>query len=334
MKWMNVKRVAASLAIGLLAAALFGVFVYVTKHPGLGHSQVITGAVLTADPDPRKQAPIASATITAIENVPVAQTQSDSTGLFNLTLPPSWNPGRTLTLRFQSPDHKLLEVPATVDKTLYIARLTPLSPKTVAAIHNVPEQTLSNLRVRYTIKTTISNNIGSLAQSFEASNAGDVPCADKPPCSPDGKWKATIGSANFDAGEGNQFVDPRVSCIAGPCPFARLEGQQLSNNGRNLTVTVRNWSDTATFLVEAEVSQPKMTEMVRQSYPIHFGTTLTFTLPPTAEGPSLEADLNGAYMIFPFGPDLIMSWGTCTYTSSRGGPQVYRCELKPGYRFK
>ncbi len=331
---MNGKRIAASLAIGLVVAFLFGVFVYAVRHPSLGRSQILTGAVLTADPDPRKQAPIANATVTALENEPVAQTHCDSTGLFNLTLPPSWNLGRTLTLRFESPDHQPLEMPATVNKTLFIARLTPLSRGAVAAIHNVPDQSLSNLRVRYSVKATTSNNIGSLAQSFEAPNTGNIPCGDKPPCSPDGKWRATIGAASFDAGEGNQFVDPRLSCMAGPCPFARVEGQHLSNNGRTLSVSVRNWSDTVTFLVEAEVSQTKVTEMVRQSYPIHFGTTLTFTLPPTAEGPSLEADLNGADIVFPFGPDLIVSWGVCTYKAQPDRTQIYRCELKPGYQFK
>ncbi|MBV8828406.1 MAG: hypothetical protein JO217_15955 [Acidobacteriaceae bacterium] len=331
---MNGKRVAATLSIGVVVFTLFAVFVYVVRHPSIGRAQVLTGAVLTADPDPSKQAPIANATITALEETPVATAHSDSTGLFNLTLPGSWNPGRRLRLRFESPDHQPLEMPATVNKTLVIARLMPLSRKTVAAIHNVSEHALANLRVRYTTKATTMNNIGSLAEAFQVRNVGDQPCQGKPPCSPDGKWKATVGSVNFDAGEGNQFVDPRVSCIAGPCPFTRVETQQLSDEGRTLTIAARDWSDTATYLVEAEVSRPKVIDMVRLFYPIHFGTTLTFSLPPTAEGPCLEADLDGLDIVFPFGPDLIVSWGACTYQAQPDHSQVYRCELKPGYRFK
>ena len=77
----------------------------------------------------------------------------------------------------------------------------------------------------------------------------------KPPCSPDGKWKASMGSITMDAGEGQQFDNARVSCIAGPCPFTRIETGAIPRPGRKITVTIRNWSDTVTFLVEAEVTR-------------------------------------------------------------------------------
>jgi len=40
-------------------------------------------------------------------------------------------------------------------------------------------------------------------------------------------------------------------------------------------------------------------------------------------------------MVFPLGPNLSLSWAACNV---RTGPEqdkttVYRCELKPGYRF-
>jgi len=67
-----------------------------------------------------------------------------------------------------------------------------------------------------------------------------------------------------------------------------------------------------------------------------FGQTLNFTLPPTQEGVSIEADMDGTPMVFPLGPDLALSWATCTSRSNREGEHstVYRCELKPGYNFK
>jgi hypothetical protein len=74
---------------------------------------------------------------------------------------------------------------------------------------------------------------------------------------------------------------------------------------------------------------------VRKSYPVVFGRSLSFTLPGSAEGVSLEAELNGVEMIFPLGPELYLSWATCAVrtNSSREKSTVYQCELKPDYRF-
>src|SRR5207244_4552017 len=64
-----------------------------------------------------------------------------------------------------------------------------------------------------------------------------------------------------------------------------------------------NWSDTATFLMEAEVFHPMETSIVHESYPVIFGPTLNFTLPADAEGICIESDLNGERIVFPLGPD-------------------------------
>jgi hypothetical protein len=50
---------------------------------------------------------------------------------------------------------------------------------------------------------------------------------------------------------------------------------------------------------------------------------------------SLEAEINGAPMVFPLGPDLYLSWATCAARASSNEDKstAYRCELKPGYRF-
>ena len=67
-----------------------------------------------------------------------------------------------------------------------------------------------------------------------------------------------------------------------------------------------------------------------------FGDTLNFTLPPTEEGVSIEAEMDGTPMVFPLGPDLSVSWATCTSRTNREGERsaVFRCELKPGYKFR
>jgi len=189
------------------------------------------------------------------------------------------------------------------------------------------------LFVAYSIKAPRTMNVGSAVKAFEVKNTGNVACDHRIPCSPDGKWKATIGSVMLDAGTGNEFLNARVSCIAGPCPFTRIESDDISNPAQKITATARNWSDTATFLVEAEVIHVMQSAIDHQSYPVIFGSALNFTLPKNAEGVSFEADMGGDTIIFPLGPGLILSWADCN-TRSSGDGTIYRCELKPGYRFQ
>jgi len=50
---------------------------------------------------------------------------------------------------------------------------------------------------------------------------------------------------------------------------------------------------------------------------------------------SIEAEIDGSPMVFPLGPDLFLSWATCTLRNNSDADKttVYRCELKPDYRF-
>jgi hypothetical protein len=139
----------------------------------------------------------------------------------------------------------------------------------------------------------------------------------------------------MDAGPDHEYRDVRASCIAGPCPFTRIDSSGFSQGGRIITATALDWSDTATFLLEAEVFRTVVDSNVRESYPVKFGQTLNFTLPPTEEGVSILAELDGTPMVFPLGPDLYLSWATCNARTNREAEKstVYRCELKPGYRF-
>ena len=96
-----------------------------------------------------------------------------------------------------------------------------------------------------------------------------------------------------------------------------------------------DWSGTATFLLEAEVFHVGIGSEVRELYPVIFERTIQFNLPATEEGVCLEAEVNGVSMVFPLGPDLNLSWATCT---ERNGSEiekstVYQCQLKPGFRF-
>jgi hypothetical protein len=197
-----------------------------------------------------------------------------------------------------------------------------------------PRLKLSNVRVRYTEKTQTDFNVGSAVKTFEVENKGNIPCRKQHPCSPDGKWKAALGSATLDAGVGNQFRAPRASCIAGPCPFTRIESNHMSQAGQILTLSVRDWSDTATFLLEAEVFRPMMGQREHWSYPAIFGDGMSFTLPSSAESVSMEADVDGQTIIFPLGPSLQLSWASCDAGTNPDEGRIYRCTLKPGYRFQ
>jgi hypothetical protein len=293
---------------------------------------VLQGAVIQQDADARKQSPIAGVIVSATD-VPVPSATSDFSGFFRVPLRRSVLSGPLVTLRFQHPDYQPLELQVPMDGALCIARMVPLHPEQRPQLKQ-PEILLSNLVVRYSVEVRSVTKVGSEAKAFEVVNAGDIPCAGHPPCSPDGKWRARIGGVSLDAGTDHQFREARLSCIAGPCPFTRTESDAYTKGGRYISASVRNWSETTTFVLEAEVFRPLIANTIEQAYPIILGRTLHFTLPTSAEGPSIEAEVNGTQIVFPLGPDGSLSWATCEVRTEKDQTKSYRCELKAGYAFK
>jgi hypothetical protein len=291
----------------------------------------LRGAVLVQDSDPRKQLPIGGVAISA-GDFATSGTTTDSSGLFVLKLRKPIRRGNAIILDFRHPQYRPLELHEYVTNQLYVVHLVPLSNN--PAPQQKPEVKVTNVRVRYTVKTETELNVGSGVKTFEIENKGNVLCKGQHPCSPDGKWKAAIGSASLDAGPGNQFRNARASCIAGPCPFTRIEADHFSQGGQVITVSARDWSDTTTFLLEAEVFRPMVSQMEHWSYPVIFGEGLSFTLAPSAESVSIEADLDGQTIIFPLGPSLFLSWARCDAGVNPDKGRVYRCTSKPGYRFQ
>ena len=293
----------------------------------------LTGAVITQNTDPRKQLPVAGAVVTAADGSEVTKTKSDATGLFNIFLRRQLLRGqRTVELHFRHAEYEPLDLTVPVSNKITVAELVAV-PRRTQSDETGAEQTISNVTVRFSIKTATEVNVGSLVRSFEVGNQGNVPCNGQVLCSPDGKWRASRGSTTLDAGPANEFRNARASCIAGPCPFTQIDTTGLEHPGRTVVVSAVTWSDTATFLVEAEAVHPMVSDVVRNSYPLIFGDTLTFTLPPSAESISLQADMNGQTIFFPFGPDLILDWAKCDVRSNPDQTRVYRCELKPGYKW-
>jgi hypothetical protein len=333
---MSRKSIAIWIAISAcVVAVLIGL---VVRH-WRPHWSVIQGAVIRRDSDPRKQSPIAGVSVTASAGNLQISTESDASGYFRIAFPGTVLPGQTVTLSFRQGGFKSLELEDTIRfrsslRQLLIAAMEPAAPES-SATSGRPPSVISNIRVRFTVNAQHEENIGSAAKTFQIINRGNVPCRHEGPCSPDGYWKASRGSIELDAGIGNEFRDARASCIAGPCPFTQIDASLLGNDARTIKVTALDWSDTATFLLEAEVFNTAVVSNVREEYPVVFGRSLSFTLPGSAEGVSLEAEMDGVEMVFPLGPDLYLDWGTCAVRTSpdRERSTVYQCELKPNYSF-
>lgn len=319
-------------AVWIASVAVLVAILAILPFYHLPHRKPITvkGAVILQDADARERLPIAGVDVTVRTDVNIAAAKSDPSGLFVVQLPASVRRGQEVTLVFRHPEYEPLDLHEFVADKLYIAEMTRVA-------HAVPKPasptTVGSLRVRYSMKALTTVNVGSEAKPFQVVNTGNVPCKTKDLCSPDGKWKAAIGSAFLDAGAGNEFRNARVSCIAGPCPFTKIEKDDFSKGGQTIRASARNWSDTTTFLLEAEVFHPMISEIVHESQPVVFGRALDFTLPASAEGVCLEADINGQTIIYPLGPALFLSWANCDVTVNRDQTKVYRCNLKTGFQF-
>jgi hypothetical protein len=294
---------------------------------------VITGAIISDNKDPHLQRPISNAKITIGYGADSWKALSEVSGLFRVPLNPAVSLDETLDVHVEHPDYHPSTMTIAAKDRIYVIRLTP---RTVSPPVDERQTTrISNIRVRYATRSTTTTTIGAAVRTFDVINTGNVECAGHPPCSPDGKWKATVQSFSLDAGEQQkQFRNVRVSCIAGPCPFTHIEQDRFSRGGRNISVSVRNWSDPVTYVVEAEVAMTMESELIRHTYPVTFGRSMNFTLPSVASGISIEAEVDGSEIVFPLGPELRLSWATCRFEAGTDGAKQFRCELKPGYRFE
>jgi hypothetical protein len=326
--------------VAVVAAVVIGVLLRVHRLRSISVRQSISveGVVIQRDVDAKKQLPIGDVVITASDGVKTTTTRSEASGYFKFVVQRGMLSSQPVSVSFRHPAYEPLDLNVQTRKLepqneLYVAAMVPIAKNPDRSAR--PQAVVSNIRVRYTINSRTETNVGSAVKTFQVVNQGNVPCNHQTPCSPDGRWKAASASASLDAGADNVFDNIRASCIAGPCPFTQIDSSGFAHGGRNIRVSALNWSDTATFLMEAEVFHTAISSNVRKLYPVIFGRTLNFTLPPTEEGVSLEAEIDGSPMVFPLGPDPYLSWATCTVRTGteKEKTAVYRCELKPGYRF-
>jgi hypothetical protein len=311
------------------------VFALILKrfHPYKRIRLAVIGSVIKQDADTRKQSPIADVEISAPPELAAGIAKSDFSGYFRIILPSDIDPSKRIMLHFRHRDYLPVDLNVVVNGQPNVVPMKPIHGEVESTL-NEAETVVANVEVRYTTEITTTENIGAGVKTFQVVNVGGVQCNQHLPCSPDGKWKAAIDSASLDAGDGNVFQDARVTCIAGPCPFTRVDLDEFSRTARTIKVSVRNWSDTATFLLQAEVFHSQVRDIVRKSYPVIFGRSLNFTLPADAEGVTMEAELNGSQIIFPLARDPALSWADCNVRIEQKRGKDYRCELKPGYRFR
>jgi len=314
--------------VAVLAGVILGIHLYRRHRRPL----VVVGAVIKLDADTRKQSPIANVLVSSLDNSAIRSTESNFSGGFGLVLRPTARIGQTIRLAFRHPDFEPLDLTETLSGRLLVVKMKPLHSD-LDSTSGQSEAKITNILVRYSTERTSIENIGSAVKTFQVANTANVPCNNHPPCSRDGRWKAQVTSESLDAGNGNVFRDARVTCIAGPCAFTRIDFDGFSQGGRKIDVAVRNWSDTTTFLFQAEVFRSQLQSIVQQTYPIIFGRGMNFTLPSSAEGPSIEADMNGTPIVFPLGPNAQLKWANCQVQAQKNQGKNYRCELRAGYTF-
>ncbi|HTZ46103.1 MAG TPA: carboxypeptidase regulatory-like domain-containing protein [Verrucomicrobiae bacterium] len=331
---MSARKIADVLFfLGLAAIIVAGAFFTLRTYRRLMQPLVLRGAVIKQDSDARKQSPIANVVVSSPDGLALRDATTNFSGGFTIAFRRSVKMGEPIRLSFRNPDFQPLNFEDKLSDKLYVISMVPLRNE-MAATQSEPEVKVSNVMVRYSTQSRRTDNVGSAVKTFQVINMANLPCRNQQPCSPDGKWKAQVESASLDAGQGNVFRDARVTCIAGPCAFTRIDTDNFSKGGQIINVTVRNWSDTTTFLFQAEVFHSQLDNIVRRTYPVIFGRSMNFTLPSTAEGPTLEADMNGGQIVFPLGPTPILSWASCEVRVEKNESKDYRCELKQGYDFR
>ncbi len=333
---MKPRRIALITSGILLATALL---LLMRRDSSLG-SLEIQGAVLRQDPDLRRQQPIADARVEVRSGRSLWTGETNGEGYFRIPIRKILLPGSQFSFTITHSDFEPLHVATSVGlraarHQLHIFRLIPTTPDSSQQAPGASPVRVTGLRVRFVENGSTENNIGSISRTFEVKNRGNQPCDPKSTCSPDGRWRAAQMQLPLNAGAGNRFEQLRVSCIAGPCPFTRTATSTDAHNASLMTVKAWDWSDTATFLVEAEVYHTSFSSAVHHLFPVLFGRTLNFTLPSNEEGVSLEAELNGTMMVFPLGPEGDLSWASCVVreSDSSNPMHVYHCELKPGFSF-
>jgi hypothetical protein len=304
---------AAGIAVGAIAPALISKI-----HPP--QPIILHGAIMRSDPNPEKRFPIRDVDVSYEEGGEEKYQKTSQDGAVTIALGPAVKAGDLIELKFRHRCYQEFdETIGAVDApfTLYLWPATVPEP---GAPCNDPTITSIGLTFRksYLTKST----------TFQVPNRGTVRCH-REPCSPDGKWQANIVTATLDAGTGNTFARGKgsVTCIAGPCPFTQVVNDGFSAGGPGISVSVRNWSDTVTFVLQGELVGGPTSPVTVAGKTFDFSVSRS-DLPnlqivaQTSTGQSLVGDIGVASI----------PWATCQI--SEGASTIkYHCTLGPDYMF-
>ena len=165
----------------------------------------IKGAIIVSSDDVNKRAPIPGVWISVEGDSENQHAFSSPTGFFELNLGKRVKSDQLLILQFRHPQYLPTDVTTLATDGLFVARLAPIA-EFGATAPSVAPTVVSNIKVRYTVKTTTMLNVGSTLKIFHVVNVGSVPCAGHYPCSPDEKWQATVGSATLRGSQRQCFL--------------------------------------------------------------------------------------------------------------------------------
>jgi len=205
---------------------------------------VIQGVVMRDEANPEKRFPISSVRVISTDGLASAPTTTGTDGLFKLTLKPEAKNGLSISLNFQHPDYQEKDVTQVIGES--VPYIFYLWPSQYTRVEPAGQAWMGRF-------LRVADPPEIVSKTFQIRNRGSVRCNNRPPCSPDGKWKAAIETASIDAGPGKIFASGRAQCIAGPCPWTSVETKGFPQLGQpTLTVSVRNWSDTVTYRLSGE----------------------------------------------------------------------------------
>ena len=246
--------------IGAAIAMVGGVAVAVVnswQHPpattsvSASQPNVLQGVVLIDDANPAKRHLIQGVRVASIDGLANGSALTGSDGVFKLQLKPEAKNGIAIQLNLSHQDFQerdILEVFG--EGTPYVFYLWPKNYTYLAPPS--PRRSILNFFAVVEAAPPVGSRI------FQVQNRGSVRCNGQPPCSPDGKWKAAVTTVSLDANAGRVFMAGRThaDCIAGPCPWTKIEMDGFSRGGRTISVSIRNWSDTVTYKLWGEMSGP------------------------------------------------------------------------------
>ena len=194
-------------------------WIFPTKSPAISD---VEGAVMKDDIDPEKRYPLNGVQVIDSDTPGLAlgpvTTQED--GSFKLKLRPDARSGQSIDLQFTAAGYQKKTANAAVGVDVnYTFYLWPSLPTVSLSSNQRRSVTATVVRVADTFAENQS-------KTFQIPNYGSVRCNGGGPCSPDGKWKASVVTSTLDAGLGNKFISCKVVCVAGPCPWTKVNSHQ------------------------------------------------------------------------------------------------------------